>query len=290
MTSAASGLARRCTGCGRPLSRYNSLDLCQGCVSAGRKSDFGQPAGDRAPLVDGARLAQLRRDRGWTQDVLADFAGISSELVRKLEQGARRSARISTLSALARALNVPVSVLLGDSPAGVPAHVSGSQSETATQPEHAAEPVRMTLLRVLATERQWHRFKTFEAQFQRAARALAKRDSDPDLAKLTISSRQWERWNAGNVKTEPHPDAARVLEHMFGYPVQQLLATGKFSRSTPMTSAGNGRIALQNHAHALRFTPIGGGSLHDTDVAAMHAFRMADLQAGGGHLYASVVR
>jgi hypothetical protein len=63
-----------------------------------------------------------------------------------------------------------------------------------------------------------------EAQFRRAARELAERDGDPDLAKLTVSSRQWERWYSGSVRTEPYPDACRVLEHLFGYPVQQLLA------------------------------------------------------------------
>jgi hypothetical protein len=86
------------------------------------------------------------------------------------------------------------------------------------------EPGWPTLLRVLIAERRLQRFQAFEAQFRLAAQSLAKRDGDPDLAKLTISSRQWERWYSGNVKTEPYPDACRVLEHLFGYPVHQLLA------------------------------------------------------------------
>lgn len=36
--------------------------------------------------------------------------------------------------------------------------------------------------------------------------------------------------------------------------------------------------------------PATGGHAHDPDAIAMRAFRTADLQAGGGHLYASVVR
>lgn len=36
--------------------------------------------------------------------------------------------------------------------------------------------------------------------------------------------------------------------------------------------------------------PIGNGPLHDPDAAAMQAFRSADLQVGGGHLYASVIK
>jgi transcriptional regulator with XRE-family HTH domain len=162
----------------------------------------------------------LRHDHGWTQELLAGRAGLSTELVKKLEQGAKRSARLSTLGALARALNVPVGVLLGDSPGG-----ESPAGEPAAGPaRRAGEPGRPTLLGALIAERHWQSFRAFEVQFRRAARDLAERDGDPDLAKLTVSSRQWERWYSGSVKTEPYPDACRVLEHMFGYPVQQLLA------------------------------------------------------------------
>jgi hypothetical protein len=37
-------------------------------------------------------------------------------------------------------------------------------------------------------------------------------------------------------------------------------------------------------------TPLTTARLHDPDAVAMRAFRAADLQAGGGHMYASVVR
>jgi len=100
----------------------------------------------------------------------------------------------------------------------------GRQADENPEPRQRGESGRPTLLRVLIAQRHWQRFQVFEAQFRRAARELAERDGDPDLAKLTVSSRQWERWCSGNVRTEPYPDACRVLEHLFGYPVQQLLA------------------------------------------------------------------
>jgi transcriptional regulator with XRE-family HTH domain len=209
---------RNCAGCGRPLSRYNTGPVCQGCVSAGRENYPGRPGKARETLVDGCKLAQLRRDHGWTQELLAGRAGVSTELVKKLEQGVKRSARLTSLGALARALDVPVGVLLSENPRGAPA---AGPSRQADGGEEAGGP---TLLRALIAERHWQKFKTFEAQFRRAARELAERDGDPDLAKLTVSSRQWERWYSGNVRTEPYPDACRVLERMFGYPVQQLLA------------------------------------------------------------------
>lgn len=232
---------RSCAGCGKPLSRYNTGQRCQGCVSAGRKPDPGQSGGNSGTLVDGAALARLRHERGWTQEMLAEQAGVSAVTVSKLEQSARRSARISTLSALAHALEVPVGVLLSNT-------VADEQVAAPARPAHRvseAEQSRPTVLRALIAQRHWQRFQTFEAQFRHAARELAKRDHDPDLAKLTVSSRQWERWYAGNVKTEPHPDACRVLEHMFGYPIQQLLATREI-----------GNVQQSKHSHSDQYDSV----------------------------------
>jgi hypothetical protein len=87
--------------------------------------------------------------------------------------------------------------------------------------EQTREP---TMLRVLVTERHWQKFTTFECQFSRSARQLAQQTGEPELATVTVSPRQFERWYAGQVKTRPHPDACRVLEFMFGQPVERLLA------------------------------------------------------------------
>lgn len=59
----------------------------------------------------GERVARLRRRRGLTQEELAERAEVSVELVRKLEQGRRRSVRLGTLQCLARALDVQTAVL-----------------------------------------------------------------------------------------------------------------------------------------------------------------------------------
>jgi hypothetical protein len=85
-------------------------------------------------------------------------------------------------------------------------------------------PGEPTLLRVLVTRRHWQKFAAFAAQFRRAASELADQQGDPALRAVTISPRQFERWYGGAVKTLPYPDSCRVLEHMFGYPVHQLLA------------------------------------------------------------------
>ncbi|MGN2635287.1 helix-turn-helix domain-containing protein [Nocardia takedensis] len=58
---------------------------------------------------------RIRRFRGkaLTQRQLADQAGVSVDLVRKLEQGGRQTASIASLQKLARALDVDISDLVG---------------------------------------------------------------------------------------------------------------------------------------------------------------------------------
>lgn len=41
---------------------------------------------------------------------------------------------------------------------------------------------------------------------------------------------------------------------------------------------------------SFQLVPVGNGALRNPDAAAMQAFRSADLQVGGGHLYASVIK
>ncbi len=215
---------RHCAGCGHALSRYNAGPCCQACISAGRNSNSARRGKTSETLVDRARLAQVRHDHGWTQELLAGRAGVSTELVKKLEQGVKRSARLSTLGALARVLNIPVSALLSDNSAGEPTAALARSAERTREPGPACEPGQPTLLRTLIAQRHWQSFRAFQTQFCLAARDLAERERDPGLAKVTVSSRQWERWYSGNVKTEPYPDACRVLEHLFGYPIHQLLS------------------------------------------------------------------
>jgi len=60
----------------------------------------------------GYQLRRLRRLRGLTQEELADRANVSRDLVAKLEQGRRHTARITSLASLARALDVELSALV----------------------------------------------------------------------------------------------------------------------------------------------------------------------------------
>lgn len=52
------------------------------------------------------RITALRRERGWTQEHLAETSGIAVRTVQRLEAG--KEASLETLGAIARALDVPV--------------------------------------------------------------------------------------------------------------------------------------------------------------------------------------
>jgi len=65
----------------------------------------------------GDRMARLRRLAGLTQEQVAERSGVSVDVVRKLEQHRKHSARLPTLHALAKGLGVEVTALLGDPPA-----------------------------------------------------------------------------------------------------------------------------------------------------------------------------
>jgi transcriptional regulator with XRE-family HTH domain len=61
----------------------------------------------------GERIKRLRNDVLMTQDDLAAAAGVSTDLIRKLEQGQRHTCSIGSLHRIARALGVEVGELLG---------------------------------------------------------------------------------------------------------------------------------------------------------------------------------
>ncbi|WP_406313336.1 helix-turn-helix domain-containing protein [Streptosporangium sp. NBC_01639] len=59
----------------------------------------------------GNQLKRIREDQDLTQEELAERAGLSRDIIAKLEQGRRKSARLTTLIKLANALDVDLSKL-----------------------------------------------------------------------------------------------------------------------------------------------------------------------------------
>lgn len=152
----------------------------------------------------GDRLARPRRLADLTQDQLSERSGVSVDVIRKLEQHRKHSARLPTLHKLAAGLGVEVTGLLGDPPA-----LSAQPEETADlvavrraimpspvapSPESdSAEPLSLALLRAEVAE-GWTLYHA--AEFGRLMRALpgiindarmAVTVADPTSARLRTS-------------------------------------------------------------------------------------------------------
>jgi len=65
------------------------------------------------PLLRGDRIQAARAARKWTQKDLSAASDLHVPLLSELERGSARDIRISTLAALARALEVSADYLLG---------------------------------------------------------------------------------------------------------------------------------------------------------------------------------
>jgi len=86
-----------------------------------------------------------------------------------------------------------------------------------------------SLLRRLLVERHWQRYPAFRAQFEGAARHLARGTGQQRLARLTVSPRQFDRWVYGEIVSLPRDDACQVLEHLLGRPATELFTTAATS-------------------------------------------------------------
>jgi len=118
----------------------------------------------------GEQIAVLRRARGLTQDQLAEAAGVSVDVIRRLEQGVRHSARLNTLSKIAAALGCEMSVII------VPRTIF------APEPDRGIPAIREALTRSTVDR----------------LGGLADADADIDLARLTAAvDSAWQIWQRG---------------------------------------------------------------------------------------------
>ena len=59
------------------------------------------------------RLKQLRKKAGWSQQKLAEKAGLSYNVITKIEQGAAKNPNIQTMIKLANAFHISLDDLVG---------------------------------------------------------------------------------------------------------------------------------------------------------------------------------
>ncbi|MGH3697259.1 MAG: helix-turn-helix domain-containing protein [Pseudonocardiaceae bacterium] len=152
--------------------------------------------GDRGHLGD--RLARLRRLADLTQESLADRSGVSVDVIRKLAQHRKHSARLPTLHKLAAGLGVEITGLLGDPPALSNAAVESPAlvavrraimpSPLGETPEpDGAEPLSLDLLKSEIAE-GWTLYHA--AEFGQLTRALPGIIEDARLAVVVARGEQ----------------------------------------------------------------------------------------------------
>ncbi|MEV4505432.1 transcriptional regulator, XRE family protein [Streptomyces klenkii] len=93
------------------------------------------------------------------------------------------------------------------------------------------------MFRLLVQEREWDNWIVFCEQFEAKARQLAV--DVPRLGSLTVSRATFARWYSGEV-SRPHRDAARVLEALFGFPIDELFRPAP-ETMVPQRSRAHGR-------------------------------------------------
>ncbi|WP_433259355.1 hypothetical protein ACQPYK_49970 (plasmid) [Streptosporangium sp. CA-135522] len=79
-----------------------------------------------------------------------------------------------------------------------------------------------TLFRKLVQEHDWTTVETFSIHFGRAARNLAERTGEEQLAAVTVSRRSFDRWMRGDLSGTPQRNTRRILEHLFDEPAVRL--------------------------------------------------------------------
>ncbi|MEJ3750047.1 helix-turn-helix domain-containing protein [Actinomycetes bacterium KLBMP 9797] len=207
----------------------------------------GRPVQDVLRKHDFAAVFQFLKRRGWSRAALAAATGLSETRVRAIGQGRQRIASYEVIERIADGLHIDrglLGIAFSDAREEQPSTSKAPQDRWPTprvetlavreqpradDPAPAAGP---TLLRSLIVQRHWRPFKAFQVEFLKAARELAEREGDLEFGRLDVSERQFSRWLDG---AAPRPYACRVLEHLFGLPIDELMGSA--------VTAGDGHAA-----------------------------------------------
>jgi hypothetical protein len=79
-----------------------------------------------------------------------------------------------------------------------------------------------TLFRVLSQQRRWTTWEIFAIHFDKAAAAVGQAQPSRRLRPVTVARRTFDRWFTGTWCGLPRADTCYVLEHLFGFPAEDL--------------------------------------------------------------------
>lgn len=79
-----------------------------------------------------------------------------------------------------------------------------------------------TLFRVLCQQRRWTTWEIFAIHFDKAAAAVGEAQPSRRPRPVTVARRTFDRWFTGTWCGLPRADTCYVLEHLFGFPAEDL--------------------------------------------------------------------
>ena len=207
---------------------------------------------DACAKQDIGALLRLARKYGNSQVAIATrIPTMGQNGVSRIQNGHRSVEALRLIADVADALEMPdpARIALGIAPTHYDNHPHRTSISERDSPHQTGEPMNAkpehdasesgkvptaarnpTVLKVVLEERHLRTPKAFRAQFLRAARDLADRESDIEFRKLDVSERQFKRWLAG---ARPREYSCRVLEHMLDRPIGELLGSSALSPVSP---------------------------------------------------------
>lgn len=129
----------------------------------------------------GRQIAELRHANGLTQEQLAERAQVSVDVIRRLEQGQRKTARIPTLQAIATALGTRFFLGFADRRAQEPTppgRIDENNEDQWSRDPESSDMKRRELLRLITTA----------TAVIGSSSAIADQPDEPDLNRLTAAS------------------------------------------------------------------------------------------------------
>lgn len=159
----------------------------------------------------GRQIAALRHASGLTQEQLAERAHVSVDVIRRLEQGQRRTARIATLHAIAEALDTKVSIGFADRVAqeSTPRGRGHDENESSRSRDlEASDMNRRELLRLITAATAVIGASSANADLDRLTSSAPGRLGRAALADLAaFNSGLWARFVMAQVKADMAPAA-----------------------------------------------------------------------------------
>lgn len=135
------------------------------------------------------------------------------------------------------------------------------------------------LLKALVAQQRWT-YERFRTQFELAAQELAEDERDPRVTNLTVAERTYRNWMSGQVKTLPQPDQCRVLERLFGRPVEELFANA--SNASALAEPRESGLVLPSQSLEVARAEPGQDLKGQLEMAARRAQRFGEFAEASG--------